>query len=187
MSLSYMMKPMYAKIAVALTLAMLSGIVHAQSQVSESCHILYRNFTQADTLEDAGIIAYRMMEDNCWPSLQGVITEQPDLSNVTDCTSLQPHIKDLWNNTHGQTTTILAFHNLSHITEDQLFQIMLRTPADSPSATLLMKIENPPNGVSRQLNCFGPIRFSNGLCESQIYLDKDNATGELYYGIQPLC
>ena len=67
----------YAKIAVALTLAISSGIVHAQSQVPEICHSLYQDFTQALSLESAGTMAFEMMQENCWPSLQNSVVPQP--------------------------------------------------------------------------------------------------------------
>lgn len=67
----------YAKIAIALTLAISSGIVHAQSQVPEICHSLYQDFTQALSLESAGTMAFEMMQENCWPSLQNSVVPQP--------------------------------------------------------------------------------------------------------------
>ena len=72
-----MMKTMYAKIAITLTLATSSGIVHAQNQVPEVCHTLYQDFTQALSLESAGTMAIEMMQENCWPSLQNSVESQP--------------------------------------------------------------------------------------------------------------
>lgn len=173
------MKTVYAKIAVALTLATLSGIVHAQSQIPEICYTLYSNFTQSETYGEAGETAWRMMEENCWPSLQNPIAKQQGFSDVTDCASLEPYIIDLMQN---ENPNVIAFHGMKKITPEEKAQINFFWMSKRRSPPF----QNLPSGVSRVVDCVGDARYSDMIREVEIYLDKDDATGQFFYGITPI-
>ena len=176
-----MMKTLCAKIAVVLTLATLSGNVYAQNQIPEICHTLYDKFTQSETWDKAGETAWRMMEENCWPSIQNPITTQSDLSNVTDCASLEPYIIDLMQN---ENPHIITFHGMKEITPSDKDRIAISLMSQGRLNEL--KNLNPPSGVSRLVDCFGDARYSDGIRAIRIYLEKDDTTGELYYGVIPI-
>lgn len=152
------------------------------------CYKLYDQFLAADYI-NAGRIAVRMHDTQCWPALQGGLDYSggEDLVTATDCASLSPHIVKMINDqAHVNGYSVLQIADAKEMTKDTRGKVTM--------SLILQRIDplihnpfapKPLSGTTRVLDCSAEARFTNGSYLIQMYLDRDS-DGQEFFGMVPL-
>ena len=156
------------------------------ADLDPECYELYDQFLAADWV-NAGRIAGRMHDMQCWPALQGSSSSAAVLPAATDCDSLVPHIAKMVNDKADiNGYSILQMANAQEMTKDTRGKVSISLmvqgidPArHNPFAA------RPLTGITRTLNCSAEASFTQGSYLIQMYLDR-NQSGQEFIGMQVL-
>ena len=90
------------------------------ANLDPECHTLYEQFLAADWV-NAGRIAGRMHDLQCWPALQGIPDSQPtEQPAISTCNDLVPHIVNMVN---ANETQLMKVYNPKPMTYDTIDRV----------------------------------------------------------------
>ena len=185
-----------------LVLACLLVSSHGQAaDLNPECYTLYDQFLAADYI-NAGRIAIRMHDMQCWPALQDIPDSQYTQLSISTCDDLVPHVVDMVNaQAANQRERILKIYNAAKMSDEVIEDVAFSWVWSEKKAAELVSKMSPDekakritrdpfaplaSGSSRVLDCSGEARFtSGGIWLIQMYMDRD-PDGEDFIGMTGL-
>ena len=167
------------------------------ADLNPECYELYSQFLTADYI-NAGRIAGRMHDAQCWPALQGIPDSQHAQPSISTCDDLVPHVVDMVNaQADSQRERVLKIYNAAEMSDEVIEKVAFSWAP--PGSNLLSKMDPDrranitkrkpfapvASGSSRVLDCSGEARFVDGIWLIQMYMDRD-PDGQEFVGMAGL-
>ena len=155
----------------------------------EECPKLFELFNLTTTYEDAGKVAEKMYNTQCWPALQGAPTEQASqLPPIEDCDSLSKHIIQMSvDQATDGSPVILRLYEVNFLTQATYDKVIHhRVVVQRYRIQDASPFNKTPKGTERVLNCTAKARYTQGPTELiQMYFDRD-PDGQEFIGMAGL-